>query len=310
MQEFLTSGAEFIVWLQQFQSPLADQTFEFITSLGGTGYLYLIPFVVWCVDYRTGLRLLAVFGISVFLNTTLKTWISQPRPFQLDPRIISRGEDGYGLPSGHAQFVVVFWGVVANWVARPWFWLLSVVLMAAIGFSRIYLGVHFPSDVIVGWALGAVTLWAFATYGDRALAALRRPELGARIMLSLAAGAALFVADLLLVGDAERLNAGAAGFIAGIGSGAAIAARHVEFDGGGPGWQRALRYLVGMAVMLSMLGSMREFGVPSGIAGNVVIALDLVVVGLWLTLGAPWFFQRVGLTTPSPAAADSEATAW
>jgi len=307
VQAILTSGADFIVWLQQFQTPLGNEIFELITSLGGSSYLYLIPVVVWCLDYRTGLRLLAVFSITVFVNATLKTWISQPRPFQLDPRVMSRGENGYGLPSGHAQLAVVFWGVVASWVARPWFWLVSVAVMAAIGFSRIYLGVHFPSDVIAGWALGAATLWTFASQGDRVLAALRRAELGAQIGLSLAVGAALFVADLLLVGDAERLNAGAAGFIAGAGVGAAIAARHVDFDGRGPGWQRALRYLVGMAVMLSMLGSMRELGIPSGIAGNGVIAFDLAAVGLWLTFGAPWFFQRVGLATPTADADGASA---
>jgi membrane-associated phospholipid phosphatase len=223
--------------------------------------------------------------------------------------VISRGEDGYGLPSGHAQFAVVFWGVIARRIGRPWFWTLCVVLMAAIGFSRIYLGVHFPSDVIAGWALGAAMLWGFARHGDRALAALRRPDLGARIGLSLALGAALFVADLLLVRDAERLAAGAAGFIAGAGIGAAIAVRRLDFDGRGPGWQRALRYLVGMAVMLPLLGAMRELGVPNGIAGKAVIALELSAVGLWLTLGAPWLFQRARLTTPCASATATKATA-
>ena len=309
MQEILTSGAEFIVWLQQFQTPLGNEIFELITSFGGSSYLYMIPLVVWCVDYRTGLRLLAVFSITVFVNTTLKTLISQPRPFQLDPRVISRGEDGYGLPSGHAQLVVVFWGVIARWVGNPWFWTLCVVLMAAIGFSRIYLGVHFPSDVIAGWALGAATLWAFASHGNRAIAAIRRHDLGARIALSLALGAALFAADVLLVGDAERLNAGAAGFIAGAGSGAAIAVRRLAFDGRGPGWQRALRALVGMAVMLPMLWAMRELGAPSGIAGKAVIALDLAALGLWLTLGAPWLFERMRLATPRAAVAATETSA-
>jgi len=298
VQAVLNSGVEFIVWLQHFQTPLANEIFEFITSLGGVGYLYLIPVVIWCVDYRTGLRLLALFSISVFINTTLKTWIAQPRPFQFDPRVISRGEDGYGLPSGHAQFVVIYWGVLARWVARPWFLGLCVLLMAAVGFSRLYLGVHFPSDVIAGWALGAATLWAFAAYGERAVAALRRPDLGARIGLSLAIGAALFAADGLLVGDTERLNAGAAGCIAGAGVGAAIAAQRIDFDGHGPGWQRVLRYLVGMAVMLGMLGGMRELSVPSGFAGKLVIALELATLGLWLTLGAPWLFRLARLTTP------------
>jgi len=83
------------------------------------------------------------------------------------------------------------------------------------------------------------------------------------------------------------------------GVGAAIASQRIDFDGHGPGWQRALRYLVGMAVMLGMLGGMRELGIPSGFAGKLVIALDLAALGLWLTLGAPWLFQRARLTTPS-----------
>jgi hypothetical protein len=65
---------------------------------------------------------------------------------------------------------------------------------------------------------------------------------------------------------------------------------------------------VGMAVMLPMLGAMRELGVPGGLAGKAVIALDLAALGLWLTLGAPWFFQRVGLTTPPAPATGTQAT--
>ena len=309
MQEILASGIEFIVWLQQFQTPLRNEIFEFVTNLGGSSYLYMIPLVPWCVDYRTGLRLLAVFSLTVFVNTTLKTWIAQPRPFQLDERVISHGELGYGLPSGHAQLVVVFWGVLARWVARPGFWVASVALMAAIGFSRIYLGVHFPSDVIAGWALGAATLWAFAAYGERVEAALRRRELGAQLTLAFALGAALFVADLLFVGDAERLNAGAAGFVAGAGIGAAIGVRHLAFDGRGPWWQRPLRYLVGMAVMLPLVGAMSRLGVPDGIAGKAVVTLDLAVVGLWLTLGAPWLFQIVRLSLPDPIRTPTKETA-
>jgi hypothetical protein len=57
-----------------------------------------------------------------------------------------------------------------------------------------------------------------------------------------------------------------------------------------------------MAVMLPMLGAMRELGVPGGIAGKLVIALDLAALGLWLTLEAPWLFQRARLTTPAPSA--------
>jgi hypothetical protein len=299
VHEILETGIEFIVWLQQYQTATSDTIFEFVTRLGGRNYLYMIPLVIWCVDYRTGLRLLTVFSLTVFINTTLKVWIGQPRPFQLDERVISAGEQGYGLPSGHAQLTVIFWGVIAAWAARPWFWALGVALMAAIGFSRIYLGVHFPSDVIAGWALGAVTLWAFIAYGERVESALRRHDLAAQIGVALAVGVLLFLFDALFVGDADHLNVGAAGFIAGAGVGTAVGARHLHFDGRGPWWQRLLRYLVGMAVMLPLLGVMRKFGVPDGVAGNAVIALDLAILGLWLTLAAPWLFQLIRLSPPT-----------
>lgn len=299
MEGILTSGIEFIVWLQQYQTPLRNEIWELITNLGGSNYLYLIPLVIWCVDYRTGQRLLVVFTFTVFLNTTLKTWLGQPRPFQMDPRVISHGERGFGLPSGHAQLTVAYWGVIAHYVARPWFWAVAVVLMAAIGFSRIYLGVHFPSDVIAGWALGGVTLWAFIAYGERIEAALRRRDTAAQIQLSLAIAAGLLLFELLLVGDAERINAGAAGFVAGAGVGSAIGAQRLAFDGRGHWWQRVLRYLVGIALMLPMLGVMRKLGVPEGVLGKGVIALDLSLLGLWLTFGAPWLFERLKLWTPA-----------
>ena len=300
MHDILAAGSEFIVWLQQFQTPTLTAIFEFITNLGGSKYLFLIPFVLWCVDYRSGLRLLAVFALSLFVNTTLKTWIAQPRPFQFDARVISRGEIGYGLPSGHAQLVVVFWGVIASWVARPWFWTLAVVMMGLIGFSRIYLGVHFPSDVLAGWALGAVSLWAFIAYGTRIEAAWKRRGTGIRLALSLCLGAALFAFDRLFVNDAEHLNTGTAGFIVGLGVGITLGRKLLAFDGHGPWWQRAIRYLVGMALMLPMIRVMQWFGAPTGLLGELVIAFDLALLALFQTLAAPWLFGKIRLSSAEP----------
>ena len=75
------------------------------------------------------MRVIPIFALTLFVNTTLKEWIAQPRPFEMDPRVVSDGERGYGLPSGHAQLVVVFWGVIASWVAQPWFWAVSIAVM-------------------------------------------------------------------------------------------------------------------------------------------------------------------------------------
>jgi hypothetical protein len=63
-----------------------------------------------------------------------------------------------------------------------------------------------------------------------------------------------------------------------------------------------------MALMLPVLGAMRELGVPSGLAGKAVIALDLAAVGLWLTLGAPWLFRRARLSTSGASVTIGDAT--
>jgi hypothetical protein len=301
MDEILSAGIDLILWMQSFRSPALDRAFEISTNFGGSYYLYMLPLLLWCVDYRTAVRLIPIFALTLFLNTTIKEWLGHPRPFQMDDRVWSDGEMGYGLPSGHAQLVVVFWGVIASWVERPWFWALSVAIMFGMGVSRVYLGVHFPSDVIAGWALGALTLWAVLRHGNEIDEFVTKFALGGPIGLAL--GGALFVYgfDAFFVHDHGHLNQGIAGFLAGGGVGAAVAYRHLQFDGRGPLWQRALRYLLGMALMLAMLGAFQKLGVPDGALGGVVIALDLAVLGLWLTLVAPWLFQQVRLA-PRPLA--------
>ena len=61
---------------------------------------------------------------------------------------------GGGLPSGHAQNGLVVWGGLAAWARRPWVWTLAVLIIVLLGLSRVYLGVHYPSDVAAGAALG------------------------------------------------------------------------------------------------------------------------------------------------------------
>jgi membrane-associated phospholipid phosphatase len=295
MEAVLSSGIDTILWLQSFRSPGLDRFFEILTNFGGSYYLYLMPALLWCVDYRTGLRVLALFTLTLFLNTTIKEWIAQPRPFDYDDRVWSDGEQGYGLPSGHAQLVVVFWGGVASWVAKPGFWGVAVAVMFMMGLSRVYLGVHFPSDVAGGWALGALTLWWLLRNQSKLEGFIARFPLAGPAGLALAAGVFVFAFDGLFVNDHGHLNQGVAGLVAGGGAGAAIAQRRLHFDGRGPLWQRALRYLLGTALMLMLLGLFQKLGVPEGPLSGLVIALDLAVLGLWLTLAAPWLFQLVKL---------------
>ena len=108
------------------------------------------------------------------LNTVLKDLAQRPRP---TASLIEVNEHatGYSFPSGHALGSLVFFGTLAALVAarirstaaRALVWIVAILLVAAIGFSRIYLGVHYPTDVIGGYA--AALVWVIAVaLGDHA----------------------------------------------------------------------------------------------------------------------------------------------
>src|SRR5262249_48962348 len=91
----------------------------------------------------------------------------------------------FGVPSGHSQNAVATWGSLAAYINRPWAWIIALVLILLVGLSRMYLGVHFPHDVVLGWAIGSLLLWAFLHWSDPITAWLKGKSLGIQIGLAL-----------------------------------------------------------------------------------------------------------------------------
>ena len=152
-------GIDFIKMIQQVDSPLLDSFFRAVTSLGNElFYLILFPFLLWCIDFYLGIKVGIIFLLSVLANTEIKEIFQQPRPFDILPEIQKAYASGYGFPSGHAQSSVVVWSSITYWKKQTWIRNLSILLILLIGFSRIYLGVHFPTDVLGGWLIGWLIL--------------------------------------------------------------------------------------------------------------------------------------------------------
>jgi membrane-associated phospholipid phosphatase len=265
--------------------------FRGVTFLGQPQfYVAILPLLVWCVDVRLGARVVVFLLMSSQLNAVLKEAFHQPRPCDFDPSLQLAWFEGYGLPSGHAQFVVAFWGAIAVWVRRRWFWALTVVLALLVGLSRIILGVHFPQDVLAGWAVGALALLLYVVLQPGLES--RLAELPLRWQMLLAAG----VPSLLFVTLPGKNVATAMGTLAGAGVGFALARRYVPFEPGGPLWQRALRFVVGVAVVVPLYAVLEVASPAEG--SGVGLAFRFAhfgVIGLWATLGAPWVFKAVGL---------------
>ncbi|GAA3816631.1 hypothetical protein GCM10022226_41620 [Sphaerisporangium flaviroseum] len=136
----------------------------------GSSAVYLVVFAVvaaWL--WRRGLPRLALFVVVTtlggwLLNVTVKEVVDRARPVVTDPVASAQG---LSFPSGHAQAAMVAYGVLllSFWpalrgVGRRVAVVVAVLLVIGIGFSRVALGVHFVSDVLAGYALGAA--WVLA----------------------------------------------------------------------------------------------------------------------------------------------------
>jgi membrane-associated phospholipid phosphatase len=128
----------------------------------GAIYMLVIAFVYWCVSPSHALRLSAVLLLSSCLNTLVKIVILEPRPYWLRPQLYTGSIDtAAGMPSGHAQSAAAFWGLLASFTRRPWGWAACVLMIAGISVSRIYFGVHFPSQIAAGLAVGLALVVVF-----------------------------------------------------------------------------------------------------------------------------------------------------
>lgn len=152
--------------------PWIQQAARDVTSLGGitvltllvgcvTGYLLLIR-----SRTSASLLLISVLG-GVALNSSLKIWFARPRPDFVVPveKVFT-----LSFPSGHAAISAVTYLTLAALIARTtsskrlriYFIIMGIVLTLLIGISRVYLGVHYPTDVLAGWCIGS--LWALCSW--------------------------------------------------------------------------------------------------------------------------------------------------
>jgi membrane-associated phospholipid phosphatase len=155
-------------WLLARTTANGDKAFSIITLLGnaivislGTGGLGL-----WLAkrkDWgRLGLLFATVVGAAV-LNLALKYLFLRPRP---DLVQAYAHDTGYSFPSGHAMISMAFYGTIAyllfvalrNWRLRALVCLGLAIVLVLIGFSRLYLGVHYLTDILGGWAAGGLWL--------------------------------------------------------------------------------------------------------------------------------------------------------
>jgi len=183
--------------MQSWASPALDRFFFAVTMLGDEKfYLVLLSLLYWNVSPRCGYRMTVLFLVSILLNGGLKDWFDTVRPFEAVPdqvRLVAGARDtalGGAFPSGHAQGTTTVWGGLWLMLRKPWLLGLAVVVVLLVSLSRLYLGVHWPQDVLGGIAFGvgvtglAALVWR---YGEPYLSAVNGwVRWGAAVLVPLA----------------------------------------------------------------------------------------------------------------------------
>ncbi|MBI3942774.1 MAG: phosphatase PAP2 family protein [Chloroflexi bacterium] len=165
--ESLAFDAGIISFVRSFASESLTRLMIFVTTFGDWRFMLFITLILAFLWWQRGwwdriIILVTTTGGAYLLDTLLKLFFQRARP-DITGRLIA--EQGYSFPSGHAMSSLCFYGIIVFLLAygKPgtlrWAGpLIGGFLILMIGLSRVYLGVHYPSDVLGGYLAGAVWL--------------------------------------------------------------------------------------------------------------------------------------------------------
>lgn len=302
--------------------PQLEGFFVFISTLGlEEFYLSLFPLIYWCINKTVGKLFAYAFLITNALNSLFKFGFRGPRPFWLDPSLEMWEETSYGVPSGHVQLATVTYLFLAGWIRRWWAWVIAFVMIFLMGVSRIYLGSHFPHDVVVGFVLAILVLLGVVAWKRSFAKGFEKRILGQKLMAAITVPvvyAMIFAVVALLIGKPE-MNvswavhiplaeiaawegaATAVGMLLGAGIGLIFEGSRIRFRANGKIGLRVVRYLVGMGVTLLLWAGLKAIFPETPLwLGMVLRVLRYFLVALWITYYAPWTFVKLKLAEADP----------
>lgn len=314
--DFTANGIDWVVTVQALGGWL-ETPMHLLSYLGSEDFFFLVlPLVYWSIDARVGLQIALVLSTSSVLNSIFKLAFADPRPYWFSAQVRAlAAETSFGTPSGHAQYAVAIWGLMANGVRKRWAWVAALLLVFLIGMSRIYLGVHYVHDVLAGWLIGGLIFGLFIGLWGPVANWVTGRTLAMQILLALVVSLVAVAVGAWMVARLDgyvlpmewienALRAGAepdpitlegiltpAGSFFGLAAGAAWIASRGGFQTSGPLEKRALRYVVGLiGILILWMGLGEVFPREQDLLSYVLRYIRYALVGFWVTGLAPWLF--------------------
>jgi len=149
----------FVVDVASYRTPFLDPLFRMLNYVDSPYFGFLLVPLIWIgFSYRWGLRLFYLMVITMMMNSFFKELVEWPRPCTDLPEVGMFCPRSFGFPSGGAQMSFLLGGLFISAWRTPIAWVLGIAYILLLSFSRIYLGVHYPIDILGGWVLGLVVL--------------------------------------------------------------------------------------------------------------------------------------------------------
>ena len=278
--------------IQSTAGSVMDKLMLFFTFLGEETFAILLLIAVyWCWDKRLGEYLLFSLYTAMSVNGLMKDLICRPRPFlneefsdlryvKVKGVLVDTGHlsSSWSFPSGHSQTAGSIYGSLMNG-RRAWAKIAGIVVILLVMVSRVYLGVHYPTDTIVGAVLGLLCAWVCGL--------LYRRFYQHRILLM---GAAVLLSGVMLLvspsGDSIKTLAMGVGAVAGMWLEDGL----VEFRSANGILGRVLRLVIGFAVIMGIRIGLKAL-LPDMMWCH---ALRYGLMGLFGTFVWPWVFTKMG----------------
>jgi len=277
--------ADIIRAIQSISTPFLDLVMQAITILGEQ--IFLVPvaaLIFWCVSKELGYWLCGCAAAGNLTVNALKTVFAVARPIGVEGIRVLRASTATGtsFPSGHTQAGANFCTALARATGRRRFYILAAVVPVLIALSRLYCGVHWPTDVLAGLAIGILLpllLWRLY----RRILPSKRPLFFLGLTL-------IFIPFLFLKGDVTDLWK-SFGFSLGIAVGNYLEQKYVRFETGGRFGKLALQYLIGMGIVLVFEAGLKAV-FPEG---NLFALIRYSILPVVMLAGWPALFKKLGL---------------
>lgn len=272
---------EILQFFQKVQNPFLDHLFEYITMLGETNfYIIIMAIIFWCVNKKFGYKLgFAIISNGAF-NVSLKEIFHIPRPIGVDGirSLRTHTADGYSFPSGHTQGATAFWTAIMIQLKKKWMYVIGCSLIFLIGISRLYLGVHWPSDVIGAWILGVIWVfianWIFDTV----------EKSGNFYLFFVIVIPALIGLFFFTDSNYFKLTGVLLSFIIGY----YVDKKYINYKVKCSLWKQVIKVIFGVVVLLIIKGGLKV------VLPDVLISdfIRYFLMGIWMLIGAPVVFMK------------------